>query len=121
MALTYTWKLKALKKADTPEVQGIIIGTQWTLTGTDEDGYSGDFQGATPFNLTEVDPDSFTPYSELTEAQVLGWIQAVVVGSYKEHIDQQIMKQILAKRSPVVEVSENELPWANQPVIEETP
>jgi hypothetical protein len=118
MTLAYTWALKSLKKADTADLAGVIVQTQWTCTGTDEDGDSGVFNGATPFNPQEVDPLGFTAYEDLTEEQILGWIQAVVVGSYKEHIDAQIMKQIQLIKTPVEEVPEGQFPWS--PPAEET-
>ena len=116
MALTYTWKIKNLKKQDDPslELNDIIVQTYWECTGTDEDGNSGSFHGATPFEPDQVDPNNFTTYENLTEAQVLSWIQDVVNGNpgYKQHIDEQIQKQINAIVRPVVEVSGEELPWA---------
>ena len=112
MSLTYTWKLKSLKKTSTNALQDVIVQTHWECTGTDSDGHSGTFHGATPFDLNTVDPAHFTVYSDLTEETVLGWIQAVVVDGYKEHIDQQIQKQIDETKNPVVEVQTDELPWA---------
>ena len=116
MSLTYTWKIKSLKKQDDPsaELNDIIVQTYWECTGTDEDDHSGTFHGATPFEPDRVDPDNFTSYEDLTEAQVISWIQAVVNGSstYKSHIDQQIQKQIDAIVRPMVEVNADALPWA---------
>lgn len=113
MSLTYTWKLKSLKKTSAGDYQDLIVGTQWECTGTDADGNSGTFHGATPFSAANVDPGSFVSYDSLTEEIVLGWIKAVVVGGYKVHVDEQIQKQIDGKKSPVVEVDSNSLPWAN--------
>lgn len=112
MALTYTWALKSLKKADFDNLAGVIVQTYWTCTGADEDGVEGTFQGATPFDPMAVDPENFTAYENLTEAQVLDWIKGVVVGGYKDHIDEQIMKQIAEKKAPVDEVSEGSFPWS---------
>ena len=112
MALTYTWALKSLKKADVDNLSGVIVQTHWTCTGTDEDGNEGVFNGATPFNPAEVDPNNFTAYEDLTEAQVLSWIEGVVVGAYKEHVDAQILKQIAEKKAPAVEVAEGAFPWS---------
>lgn len=122
MALTYTWTLKSLKKTDADELEGVIVGTQWVCTGTDEDGNSGSFNGATPFKLDEVDPENFTPYEQLTKDQVLGWIEATVVGTYKDHVDEQILKQINAQKNPVVEVDSQSFPWAEPitPPVEPT-
>ena len=49
MGLIYTWQLKGLKKQQTNTLDNAIIGTQWKLTGANEDGISGSFNGATPF------------------------------------------------------------------------
>ena len=116
MSLTYTWKIKSLKKQDDPsaELNDIIVQTYWECTGTDEDDHSGTFHGATPFEPDRVDPNNFTSYEDLTEAQVLSWIQDIVNDSptYKAHIDQQIQKQIDAIVRPMVEVNADALPWA---------
>lgn len=116
MALTYTWKIKSLKKQDDPsaELNDIIVQTYWECTGTNEDDNSGTFNGATPFEPDRVDPENFTSYEDLTEAQVLGWIQAEVNRNpnYKAHIDEQIQKQIDAIVRPMVEVNTDALPWA---------
>ena len=116
MAFTYTWKIKSLKKQDDPsaELNDIIVQTYWECTGTDEDDHSGTFHGATPFEPDQVDPENFTAYEDLTEVQVLGWVQAVVNGNpgYKAHIDEQIQKQIDAIVRPMVEVQSDSLPWA---------
>lgn len=116
MALTYTWKIKSLKKQNDPsaELNDIIVQTYWECTGTDVDGNSGTFSGATLFEPDQVDPENFTTYENLTEAQVLGWIQDVVTNnpSYKDHIDSQIQKQIDAIVRPMVEVNADAMPWA---------
>lgn len=111
MALTYTWAITSLKKTTDGTLDNVVVQSTWTCTGTDEDGDSGTFNGATPFPLSTVDPATFIPYEDLTEADVLGWIQAVVVGTYKEHVDAQIMKQIALEKDPVVDVPEGDFPW----------
>ena len=71
---------------------------------------TGEFSGATPFSVDSMpDGEVFIPFSELTEETVLEWIKAVVVGTYEEHVNKQIQKQIDEKHNPVVEAS---LPWA---------
>ena len=124
MTLVYEWKIKSLRQQDNPsiEINDIIVQTHWECIGTDADGNSGSFSGATPFDPDQVDPDNFTTYENLTEAQILGWIQDVVNThpGYKAHIDGQIQKQIDAIVRPVVEVPESELPWA-EPQSNTTP
>jgi hypothetical protein len=114
MSLEYSWKLKGLRKVTNSDVTDAVIGTQWKLTGTDADGISGDFDGATPFKLSEINSEVFTPFSELTELQVLGWIQSHVTGSdtYWSHINGQIDKQIENKKIELTDVYESDLPWS---------
>ena len=109
--LTYTWKLISLRKTNAANLSNVVIGTNWTLTGTDSDNYSGTFNGATPFRSAELDPNNFIDYNSLTEEIVLGWIQAVVVGGYMDHVNEQINKQIRDKKNPVDDASGNNLPW----------
>lgn len=109
MAVTYTWKVTSVKTKTEGQNQEAVVQTYWTKTGVDEDGHEGTFSGATPFTSVNVPNGDFIPFSELTEEIVLGWIQAVVVGGYEEHVNAQIQKQIDEKHNPVVEAA---LPWA---------
>jgi len=117
MALTYEWKLTGLKKGNTESAQDVVIGTRWELTGTDEDGISGTFSGATPFKLENVEFHNFVPYQDLDQDTVIGWIQAEVVGGYKDHVEQKILAQIEAVKSQVKDVQATDFPWA-EPVVE---
>jgi len=120
MAITYTWSVTDMK-ARNETIDGVtydntVIQTFWTKTGTDENGNTGMFAGATPFTYSGT--GTFTPYEDLTEEQVLGWIQAEVVGRYAEHVDAQIQKQIDEKANPI---NDPGLPWAPAPEPEPTP
>jgi hypothetical protein len=112
--LEYKWKLTGLRKVNSNGLDGIVIGTNWTLTGIDEDGYEGTFTGATPFKTEELNVDAFTPFSSLTEEGVLSWVKNVVYSqpSYWEHINTQILKAIRDNKSPVDILFEADLPWS---------
>lgn len=116
MGLTYEWKLIGLKKQNTQNLSDVIVGTQWKLTGTDEDGNSGIFNGATPFEVQDLNGDGFIDYRDLTEDLVLGWIKNHVSGStpsnYMNHINQQIQRQIDSVKFTTIDVSEVDLPWS---------
>jgi len=110
MAITYTWKVTSLKTKTEGANQDAVVQTYWEKIGTDDAGNTGTFSGATPFTSTTMtNGNTFIPFSELTEAIVLTWIKAVVVGGYEEHVNAQIQKQINQKLSPV---SEANMPWA---------
>ena len=111
MAITYTWKLTGLKKMDKGGIEGVVFQTYWKKIGTDEDGIEGEFTGATPFDVSAVDPDNYIPYNQLTEELVLSWIKPVVTGDYEAHVNAQIQKQIDNKKYTAVEVAADSMPW----------
>ena len=109
MAITYTWKVTSMKVRDGDNLSNVVVQTYWEKTGTDAQGHTGTFNGATPFDLATVDPNNFVPFDQLTQETVLGWIQSVVVGHYEEHVNGHIEEQINKTKSPITEAT---LPWA---------
>ena len=112
MALTLSWEVTGVKTKNETNTDGetlndAVVQTYWKCTGTDADGNEGTFSGATPFTAANVPEGSFVAFADLTEATVLGWIQAVVVGGYMDHVQEQIQKQI-----DDATVQEPALPWA---------
>lgn len=114
MTITYTWAVTSLKTRTEGSNENAVVQTYWKKIGTDEAGNTGEFFGATPFTTTTMPEGStFVPFAQLTEAMVLGWIQDVVVGSYEEHVNTQIAKQIAEKTTPI---TESPMPWAPDPI-----
>ena len=114
MSITYTWEITSLKTKNETLGDGVVLPnavcqTYWKKIGTDEDGNEGTFSGATPFSAENLTADNFADFDTLTESVVLGWIQALVVGGYEEHINSQIQKQIDEQVTPI---TESAMPWA---------
>ena len=114
MAITYTWEITSLKTKNETLGDGVVLPnavcqTHWKKIGTDEDGNEGTFAGATPFSAENLTADNFAAFDTLTESVVLGWIQALVVGGYEEHVNSQIQKQIDEQVTPI---TESAMPWA---------
>lgn len=107
MSITYTWTV--LQMDCYPQADGetdVVFTVHWSLTGTDGT-YNG---GVYSSQAVAVDPAApFTPYADLTEEQVVGWVQAAMgaeqVAAYEANIAQQIADQI----DPPVVVPP--LPW----------
>ena len=121
MAITYTWEITSLKTKNETLGDGVVLPnavcqTYWKKIGTDEDGNEGTFSGATPFSAANLTEENFKQFDTLTEEIVLGWIQAIVVGGYEEHVNGQIQKQIDEKVTPI---TESAMPWA--PAVEAEP
>lgn len=109
MAITYTWKVTGLKTTTVGSASDVVVQTYWEKIGKNEKGVEGVFAGATPFSADTMPAGTtFVPFSQLTEKDVIGWIQAVVTGHYEEHVNEQIQKKIDEQSNPVVEAT---LPW----------
>ena len=115
---TWTWSVTSLKKRDQVNAEGAtlpgaVVQTYWKVVGVDGDGNQGEFSGATPFTAVNVPAGSFAAFEDLTEATVLGWIQAVVNADqgYADHISGRVTAQI---DEAVVE--DGVMPWA--PAVE---
>ena len=113
--ITYTWKLTGLKRRDSPDLSNIVIQTYWEKIGTDEDGNTGNFIGATPLPLSTVDPNNFISYEDLTEEKILEWVIPLV---NNDHVDEHIQKQIGEKINPIIQVGQDDFPWVPKEVVE---
>ena len=106
MAITYTWKITAMKKA--PSLDGlsdVITHVNFEYKGVDKDGNEGVFNGACP--LPGPDKDDFIELSKATESNVIEMAKA---NHPVDHMNEVIEKQIAEKVAPKNE--EVDLPWA---------
>jgi hypothetical protein len=109
MSVTYTWEITSINAANLEEFPQAVVQTYWKKVGTDENGFTGEFIGATPFREVTVPPEEFVPFDQLTEEIVLEWIKAVVVGDYEQHVNTQIQKKIDQAKINATPVA---MPWA---------
>jgi hypothetical protein len=86
-----------------------VVQTYWTKTGTDENGNTGVFSGATPLdpNPDQVD---FIPYDQLTNDIVVGWIQQELGVNGVNTIEACIQGQIDSQINPPVTPEVTPLP-----------
>jgi len=115
--VTYSWSVVTLKTRTEGTNTNSVIHAQWTLTATDQHGNEGSFRGATPFTSIGS-PDPFIQFSDLDEDTVLGWVKDIVVGSYAEHIQEQIFKALDEKVNATAEPT---LPWASTSTVAPPP
>ena len=115
MAITYEWKITALKKA--PSLDGlsdVITNINFEYIGTDDtaDKNTSSFYGACP--IPAPDAEKFVALEDLKEADVIEWAKA---NHPTEHMQEQIEKAISEKVTPTK--VEADMPWA--PVEETSP
>lgn len=108
MPTEYTWSIAQLDCY--PEHEGhsdVVFTAHWRLTGVDGE-HTGSVYGSAGLTL---DPDApFTPFAELTEAMVIGWVKDALgeeaVAAYEDNVAQQIANAI---NPPVISPA---LPWS---------
>lgn len=88
--ITYKWTFSAFDcRVDEEGMKDVVTTVHWRYDGTDEDGISAGTYGAQP--VGEPNPDAFTPYPDLSEEQVIGWMESVMdVESMNKNIAEQI-------------------------------
>lgn len=96
MAITYSWKVTTLKvKNIGDDRKNAVVQVYWEKIGTDENGKSGVFYGATSFTADLGDNSGpFIPFEDLTDQDVISWIKKVVVGDYETHVNNKILEKI---------------------------
>jgi hypothetical protein len=109
MSNTYSWKIDALKCVQEPQPNYVAVA-EWTVTGSDGTN-TIKFQGSSSFspNSRQTDNQQFVPYSNLTEAIVLQWVQtSESVADIEATLDNQLSNLVSTPVTPQV----NSLPWA---------
>ena len=104
MATTFTTTITSMYTIDTPE-PGFVCNVLWTVTGVDGT-YTAEIGGNSQFTVQEG--PTFTPYDQLTQAQVLAWIPAEQITSAQECVQGQINSLI----TPPVSPEAQPLPWS---------
>ena len=90
-----------------PQVDGqtdVVVNALWKVTGVDGQ-YTADIDGNTQFTLTQG--EGFTPYADLTQAHVIGWIPEPQILSAQACVQGQIDSLITPPVSPM----NTPLPW----------
>jgi hypothetical protein len=87
---------------DTPD-PGFVVNVLWTVTGVDGSN-TASIGGNSQFTVQE---GTFTPYSQLTQSQVIGWIPAEQIASAQACVQGQIDSMI----TPPVSPQNTPLPW----------
>ena len=89
-----------------------VFRVYWNYLGKDEK-YETAMQGST--DVPASDPQSAIPYADLTQEQVMGWIQEYTPAWMWAEYSDKISAWIVAQYTP--SVVSPALPWAVEPVV----
>lgn len=93
MAITYSYQIHELKEVPTlGDLDNVITQVNYSYIGTDEDGITSTYPGRT--TLPTPDSEAFIPTADLTEEDVIEWLEAnaelnVMQAAIESHIEQQ--------------------------------
>ena len=108
--MTILWNVSQLDCLPQEDGQtDVVIVAHWQCNGTQVDNgttYNGSVYSTSSFTYTPGEP--FTPYADLTQDQVLGWIWAS--GVDKDATEAAVQQQINNAINPPI--ISPQLPWA---------
>lgn len=104
--MIYTWEFPALEKAAHEDGKlDVVTACHWRLTATDDSGTSETVYGSFPTPL--VEGDTFTPFADLTKAEIESWAEAALD---VPELEAGLASVIAGKLNPVTQTVEP--PWA---------
>ena len=92
MSITNTWVIEQMTCYPTYESQtDVVFNVAWRVNATDGTHYATAYgtQG-----VTYVSGSPYTPYADLTQAQVIGWVQTAMGPEQVANIEANVAKQI---------------------------
>ena len=110
--MTYSWQVlkldtRAQTNADGVSLADAVIAIQWSRVGVDSDGNTAKIVGYTKLSVENTAEGSFTAFADLTEAQVVGWLDTLVssdlITSYNQKIEEKRQRGITTAR---------DIPWS---------
>ena len=109
MAITYDWIFNPLTvKPVEGSLTDIVIMIDWRRTATDQT-YAASCYGQVA--IGPADPSTFTPFNDLTKAQVQGWVEAALTSAAVAQYDASLAADIDRQQNPpVIQLPP---PWEN--------
>lgn len=103
MATTYTWQIAAMDTAPSEnELTDVVKVIHWRLSATNETHTAETYSTV---SLEAPDSENFTAFADLTEAQVISWLESKLnVDELKAGLDSQLERlanpPIVTKSAP---------------------
>jgi hypothetical protein len=95
--MEFTWNIVQM---DRKSADGFVTTVHYNVSAVD-----GEFTASTYGTVGYTEEGAFTPYSQLTEAVVVGWVKDSLG---QATVEEALAAQIEAQKNPV---SESGLPW----------
>jgi hypothetical protein len=111
---TIVWKISNLTVLPAEgSLTDIVITAFWSVTATSPQGTVAQLEGSCRFS--PPDPENFTPYPKLAEAEVIGWVQAEMGPTAVNSLILSLDGEIASKENPPPCPIPMPLPWSPAP------
>ena len=109
MTTTFVWTVTSMSTLPSP-TPDYVVNVQYRVTGTDTSTppNAASIQGSSTFPVSTTQT-TFVPYASLTQAEVLGWIQAEP--NVTVNTEACVQGMINSMVNPPVSPSNTPLPW----------
>ena len=114
MAITYSWHIMGMRTINSDPVTDAVYKVEILKRGVDsEDGVGAGVKQSVPLDVSDLDVDNFTAFSDLSQDQVIQWVQNTLTDNEEEVLNQRILSAIQKKRQSKKIISASDLPWLN--------
>jgi hypothetical protein len=106
---TFAWTIDSMYTVQQPD-PNYVVNVNWVLTGV-QGTTTASVPGSTIFDSNQS--STFIPYDQLTEAIVIGWVQADLGAQGVTNFENCVQGQINSILNPPVSPQKTPLPWAS--------
>ena len=107
MTTIYTWSITSMDAY--PQADGeqdVVFNVNWSCFAIEDENYQATSFGSVPVTYAAGSP--YTPYNQLTQEQVWGWINPSID---RPAVEANLQSSIDAQKTP--EVVTPPIPWSN--------
>lgn len=109
MATIYTTAIDSCRVTTQGDLTNVVKEVNCTITGTDDVVTSCTFSLPIQVKFGAADPQSFTPFEDITEAEMVAWVNAQTdqIAPVQAHIEYVLQQQLA-----IAALTPKPLPWA---------
>ena len=117
MANTYSWTIQGISYKVGPDSEGhsnVVYNVEWLLTVSDNEDPPTEVPWSGTTSLTRAKGDDWVAYEDLTEADVVGWVEGGFAEGIFDGLKSKLDAQIEEEANPTkLSVSFGNMPWNN--------
>ena len=101
--MNYTWRILELGLQDELNQEGTllensVVNVKWRRHATDTDGVTASYVGNTKFSAAQTAAADFIALNDLTNTQVIGWLEDSIEDEELTRINEQLTTKINRNR-----------------------